>query len=90
MEWHSDGDRNTNYFHIIVKLEASRNAISLLMDGDNAVTDKDAMVNLEVSHFTNLFCFAGVSQNISVVDEVIPKLVSEDMNNILTALKGGN
>ncbi|XP_058757179.1 uncharacterized protein LOC131630417 [Vicia villosa] len=86
LEWHSDGDRNTTYFHRIAKMKTSNQAITLLMDGDTSVTDKAAMANLAVSHFTNLFCFAGTQQNLNIVGDVIPNLVTEDMNKILTAL----
>ncbi|CAI8597349.1 unnamed protein product [Vicia faba] len=54
--------------------------------GIRLLSIKKVMAELAVNYFTNLFCFAGSTSDLSYVDEVIPALVTSSMNNILTIL----
>lgn len=86
LEWRHSGDRNTAYFHLIATVKHSRNVILMLKNGCHFVTEQDDMDDIVVNYFTNLFCFTCQNINTYVIDDVIPNLVTTNMNNILTSL----
>lgn len=47
--WHSDGDRNTKYFHKLAKIKNTSKYITNLMNGDDMIKDPDEIS----SHITN-------------------------------------
>lgn len=83
LNWHVKGDRNTSYFHIISKIKGSRNKISMLRDGEKTITDPSFLDDHAANYFSNLFGFARTFVTPGLI-EVIPCLVDDQMNHILT------
>ncbi|GAU19900.1 hypothetical protein TSUD_95050 [Trifolium subterraneum] len=86
VNWHCQGDRNTAFFHRITKIkQAYKNLNSLGID-NNIVTDPELISNHVVNHFSTLFSASNSILDNGLVEEVIPKLVNDNTNNILTML----
>ncbi|MCH80179.1 ribonuclease H protein [Trifolium medium] len=86
INWHLNGDRNTKYFHKLAKIKSSTKVITTLQDGDNVLTEPSHIADHIVSYYKNLFCSDFVAQETLLVSEVIPSLVTDDINAILTML----
>lgn len=86
VKWHVEGDRNTSFFHRTAKIKAKTNKITFMKDGDQILTEPELINNHITNHFTNLFCVSSVLQDTNLVDEVIPALVTEPVNNMLTLI----
>nr|GFC95339.1 hypothetical protein [Tanacetum cinerariifolium] len=71
VNWLSDGDSNTSYFHKSVKSQISRSRIDIITDSEGVTYQNDNVANVFVSHYlvflgqpgtvvdldtTNLFC----------------------------------
>jgi hypothetical protein len=82
LNWHLSGDRNTKFFHIIAKIKTTTKTISSLQDGDNVITDQNHIADHIVSYYKSLFCTNLVLQESLLADEVIPNLISDDVNAI--------
>ncbi|CAI8602198.1 unnamed protein product [Vicia faba] len=81
-DWHKDGDKNTTYFHRFAKIRHTTKAISSLLLTDN----KDTTYHITI-YFENLFSSnGGLVQDQRFVDDVIPNLVYEVSNVMLTML----
>ncbi|XP_058783905.1 uncharacterized protein LOC131658652 [Vicia villosa] len=86
VKWQADGDRNTRYFHRLAKIkQATRGICCLKIDG-KLITDRDQIAGHAVSQFSNIFNNNTVLQDFSLVDEVIPHLVTAENNMELTRL----
>ncbi|KAI3944658.1 hypothetical protein MKW98_021116, partial [Papaver atlanticum] len=55
IQWHRDGERNTKYYHRIVKNRRRRNTFASLNINGVMVDDKQAIREEIVSHFENKF-----------------------------------
>lgn len=86
INWHLEGDRNTKYFHKIAKIKSTSKRITTLQDGENTLTDTQQIANHIVNYYKSLFCTNFVLQDQLLVDEVIPKLITNDINAVLTTL----
>jgi len=86
VKWHLEGDRNTNFFHRTAKIKAKTNKITSIKDGEQLLSDPEQIKTHITNHFMNLFCFSSVLQDDSLVDEVIPNLVTDPINTMLTML----
>ena len=82
---HLEGDRNTKYFHRISKIKTATKTITSLQDGDIVHIDPEHISNHVVSYYKNLFCSNLVLQEPLLVQEVTPKLISDDTNALLYA-----
>jgi hypothetical protein len=80
------GRQNTAYFHKIAKLKNSTKLISSLGDGDNLLTDPTLIANHVVNFYNNLFATNHLLQDFSLVDEVIPELINDNVNALLTMI----
>jgi hypothetical protein len=78
------GRQNTAYFHKIAKLKNSTKLISSLGDGDNLLTDPTLIANHVVNFYNNLFATNHLLQDFSLVDEVIPELINDNVNALFT------
>jgi hypothetical protein len=81
-----DGDRNTAYFHRVAKIKASSKNITLLYDGDIVLSDASDIETHILNYFQGIF---GVENNCisnDLVVRTIPKLVTEEENNMLIRL----
>jgi len=86
IKWHCEGDRNTAYFYRIAKIRASSSLITTMRDGDNLLIDPNIVSAHTVNDFQNLFTAdSNVTQN-SLVEDVIPNLITDRGNNMLTIL----
>jgi len=87
--WHSDGDRNTKYYHRLTKIKNTSKLITTLMNGDNMVSDANEISGLITNHFKNIFATNNVVQDLQVnqlIDDSIPNLITDDVNTLLTSL----
>jgi hypothetical protein len=83
VNWHLQGDRNTSYFHRIAKIKNTSKLISSLKNGTDVINEPSQIAEHVVNHFQNLFCTNSFVQDQILVEEVIPKLVDDNMNTIL-------
>lgn len=83
--WNKEGDINTSYFHKVPKIKRFRNKIINLNDGNIIITDLSEIVAHAVNYYTNIFGFEGNPQD-NYLTNIIPSLVLETMNKILTIL----
>ena len=86
VKWHVEGDRNTRFFHRTAKLKAKTNKITCMKDGEQMLTEPEQIKNHITNHFMNIFCSSSVLQVNNLVEEVIPNLVTEPINNMLTLI----
>jgi hypothetical protein len=87
--WHSDGDRNTKYFHRLTKIKNTSKLINSLMNGDSIVTDPKQISSHITEHFKNIFSTNIVVQDLQVnnlIEDSIPHLISDELNSMLTRL----
>ena len=77
-------DRNTAFFHRITKIKNKTKLIATMRDGENLITERQDISDHVVSYFKNLFCTNPILQDQSLVEEVIPNLVGENVNVMLT------
>lgn len=83
-KWHVEGDRNTNYFHRLANIKTKTKPITAIKVDDNIVDDPEQIAILFKNHFQNLFSSNIVLQVDSLVEDVIPTLISDYTNNLLT------
>ncbi|XP_024636247.1 uncharacterized protein [Medicago truncatula] len=87
VNWHTDGDRNTAYFHRATKIKNATKLISSLRIHDQVTTNQQQISDHIVQYFNNLFCAnSAVLQDPLLVEEVIPNLVTDSINTMLTML----
>jgi len=86
VNWHSQGDRNTAYFHRIAKIKNATNLITSLSTGDDLLTDSNDIYEHIVNHFTHLFNSNTNFIENGMVEDVIPSLITERINNILISV----
>jgi len=85
--WHIDGDRNTAYFHRLAKIKTKTNLISSIRSSDQVITDPEQISEHISNHFKQLFSTNfSVLQDCTLVEEVIPTLVDDQTNNLLTLI----
>ena len=83
VKWHAEGDRNTAYFHKIAKIKNTSSLITNLMNGDELLTNQEEISAHIVNHFTNLFSSQETEIDNGIIEDVIPNLLTERINNIL-------
>jgi mannosylglycoprotein endo-beta-mannosidase len=86
LNWHLEGDRNTKYFHRLAKIKTSTKQIHSLQDGETVITDQDLISEHIVNFYKNLFCYNSVLQDSLLAEEVIPSLVTDEINALMTVL----
>jgi len=84
MRWHVDGDRNTRYFHRVTKIKNKTKIISSLRNDEEIITDPQRISNHIVNYYEKKFASNFVLQDTSLVEEVIPSLIDESTNRLLT------
>jgi len=87
--WHSNGDRNTKYFHCLAKIKHTSKLINSINDGENVLTELDQISSHITNHFQNIFSSNFAVQDLQVdelIDGVVPNLITEDTNHMLTML----
>ncbi|PNX82112.1 ribonuclease H, partial [Trifolium pratense] len=86
VKWHLEGDRNTAYFHRIAKIKNTTKLISSLKHGAEILTDPAQIADHVVQYYKNLFCTNPILQEQILVEQVIPNLVGQDTNALLTMI----
>ncbi|CAK8535928.1 unnamed protein product [Lathyrus sativus] len=85
--WNLEGDRNTAFFHRVSKIKSKLKPISMFKHDDAVLLDSKAIADCTVNYFKNLFSTnTSVLQDMSMVDDTIPRLVDNNMNVNLTQL----
>jgi hypothetical protein len=86
LNWHLEGDRNTKFFHRIAKIKTTTKSITTLHDGEHVLTEPQHISDHVVYYYKNLFSSNIVLQEQLLAEEVIPNLITEDLNTMLTLL----
>jgi hypothetical protein len=86
VKWHCQGDRNTTFFHRISKIKQAYKKLNSIRVDNNIVIEPDLIANHVVNHFTTLFSDNNTTIDTGLVEEVIPKLINDNTNNLLTML----
>jgi len=86
IQWHCEGDRNTTFFHRVAKIKNTSNLITSIKDGETMLTDSKDISEHIVNHFTSIFNNNNTTIDNGLVDEVIPSLITDRINNLLTLL----
>ena len=85
IQWLTEGDSNTKFFHRKASVRKVRNRITELQRADGSVSkDEQEMASMATNFYSNLYA----SENTVGIEEVmshIPRKVDDAMNNILTA-----
>ena len=86
VKWHIEGDRNTAYFHRLAKIKQASSLITNMRNGDVMLNEPEEVSAHIVNHFTDLFTQNSNTINNAMVEEVIPNLITDRINRILTIL----
>ena len=86
VNWHLNGDRNTKFFYQVTKIKNKTKVVSSLRNDEEIVTDPNIISNHIVNYYSNLFSTNSFLQDDSLVEEVIPSLIDENTNNLLTMI----
>jgi hypothetical protein len=85
VNWHTEGDRNTSYFHRGAKIKNTTKIISVIRNGDTLLSEPHQIADHVVNYYQNLFCTnSDVLQDELLVEEVIPSLIDDRVNALLT------
>jgi hypothetical protein len=68
------------------KIKTSTKMITSLQDGEHVLTHQSQISHHVVNFYKNLFCTNTVLQDPLLADEVIPKLITDDINALMTML----
>ncbi|PNX96059.1 ribonuclease H [Trifolium pratense] len=86
IKWHSEGDRNTTFFHKSAKIKQAYKKISSIRVDDVVLTEPAQIASHVVNHFQNLFTGSNNVHDNGLIEDVIPRLVNDNVNNLLTLL----
>jgi hypothetical protein len=86
INWHLEGDRNTTYFHRLAKIKNTNKLISSLKHNNEVISDHNRIADHVVNHFKTVFSTNTVLQDHLLVEEVIPNLVNDTVNDLLTMI----
>lgn len=81
VDWLSDGDCNTTFFHLSTLIRRWRNNIVSIKGGDGVwVHEKNLVKKLFVDFFNNLFSEEGEGNLMAIPQDVFPELSPHDWN----------
>ena len=86
LNWHVNGDRNTSFFHRVTKIKNKTKVISSIRNEEEIITDPQRITNHVVNYYKNLFSYNFVLQDSLLVEEVIPTLIDNQTNRLLTMI----
>ncbi|KAL6565077.1 hypothetical protein OROMI_016527 [Orobanche minor] len=82
MKWMLEGERNSKFFHNLVKKKRQKNFLHCIRDNGCLITNPEDIQVSAVNYFSN--CFA---EQIPILDEIdpnlVPKIITHDQNNML-------
>ncbi|KAL6126211.1 hypothetical protein ACLB2K_074262 [Fragaria x ananassa] len=82
----TEGDRNTSFFHAMVKVRQLKQSLSIMRDGGCIIDDLKDISDHVVIYFKDLFTTDSAVRDTGLVAQVIPKLVTSEENALLTAI----
>ncbi|XP_059277625.1 uncharacterized protein LOC132031709 [Lycium ferocissimum] len=84
--WLQDGDKNTSYFHKVIKDRRRKLNIQSIQDNEGQkIEGHQNIATTAIKHFEDLFSYQEVKGNFKILD-IVPKLVTEEMNSMLIAI----
>ena len=86
VRWHMGGDRCTEFFHRYTRLKLATKGIPALQHEGSLLTTQEAIEGKVISYFSDLYSSPNVCTPNSLIQEVIPNLVSHSDNGFLTAI----
>ncbi|KAL6205977.1 hypothetical protein ACLB2K_023228 [Fragaria x ananassa] len=86
VKWLTEGDRNTSFFHAMVKVHQLKQSLSIMRDGGCIIDDPKDISDHVVNYFKDLFTADSAVRDTGLVVQVIPKLVTSEENALLTAI----
>ncbi|XP_019434814.1 PREDICTED: uncharacterized protein LOC109341364 [Lupinus angustifolius] len=86
INWYIMSDKNTSFFHRVTKIKQGTKSLSMLKYGDSVLTNHDDIANHVLDYYTNLFASPNITAPNSVIQDVIPRLVTDEGNSMLTQL----
>lgn len=86
VKWHCQGDRNTSYFHRLTKIRYASKAMSMLKVGDSIIDSPNDIVQHVLNFYSNLYVVPNNCQSNDLISRVVPNLVSQEDNRILTMM----
>lgn len=86
VKWHTEGDRNTKFFHQMARISNVTKQINMLKDGDQFLCSAKDIESHVVSFYEKLFCTENNCSDNGLIEEVIPSLVTFEQNLMLTNL----
>ena len=83
--WLREGDRNTKFFHALIKQRRARNRITQLLDANgNVIEDEEGLVTIATSYFRQIF-EASNPEDIEEALSEVSSTITEPMNDNITA-----
>ncbi|KAL6126088.1 hypothetical protein ACLB2K_074139 [Fragaria x ananassa] len=86
VKWLTEGDRNTSFFHAMVKVRQLKQSLSIMRYGGCIIDDPKDINDHVVIYFKDLFTADSAVRDTGLVAQVIPKLVTSEENALLTAI----
>ncbi|XP_019435172.1 PREDICTED: uncharacterized protein LOC109341683 [Lupinus angustifolius] len=86
INWHMNGDRNTNFFHKIIKIRQVSKSMTVLKDGERIISNQDELATHTLDYFTTLFATPNELNPNLLIQNVIPHMVLHKENTDLISL----
>jgi len=84
--WETGCYRNTKFFHRISKIKNKTKLISSLRIEEDIISDPQTIYNHIVNYYQTLFSTNFVLQDTLLIEEVIPNLIDDNTNRLLTMM----
>ncbi|XP_059284742.1 uncharacterized protein LOC132038032 [Lycium ferocissimum] len=83
--WLKDGDKNTAYFHKVIKDRRRKLNLQSAMDNEgHRIEGHQNIAIAAIKHFEDLFSYQEIKGSFKILD-ILPQMVTEKMNSMLTA-----
>ncbi|XP_060182051.1 uncharacterized protein LOC132611672 [Lycium barbarum] len=84
--WLKDGDKNTSYFHKVIKDRRRKLNIQSIQDNEgHKIEGHQNIATTTIKHFEGLFSYQEAKGSFRILD-IVPKLVTEEMYAMLIAI----
>lgn len=86
IDWHINGERNTEFFHKMANIRFVTKHISVMKKDDQLLVNIEETESHVLDYYMNLFATNNNCDSFNIVNDVIPSLVLDDDNTLLTSL----